>query len=345
MTLLRDVDSRTPTKANLKWPSQLWKPTELIQSLKEQTKLRIVKSPSCSKIVLQTVGSFAYFLAHFLNETRVFNHTIFSKAVKRIELQNNNNNISKFKDTTDNDHVRTTFQPLLTYSNHISCIDDPVIWASLLPFSYYAIQTDTVRWSPAAVEICFSKPWHSAFFSLGKTFPIIRGVGLDQPAMDYCLALLEFNQWLHLFPEGKVMRDEKQQIISNKDRGYIFKWGISKLILDYFRKSNNITKHLERETLSQKILNILPFYHLGMDEILPVGRPYIPKFGKKITIVIRPSVIEMNSEFLNLILNNRSINSLNVKSKSNDEINRIKLTNYLEEEMEKLSDETKKLHE
>lgn len=338
MTLLRNADFKA-SRETLIWPSQLRTPCELMQGLKERTRLRIIRSPLCSKIVLQTVGSFAYFLAHFLNETKVFNHDTFNRELKSIEKQNNLL-IASDKHPPPSPKQRA---PLLTLSNHISCIDDPVIWASLLPFSYYATQTDSVRWSPAAVEICFSKPWHSTFFSLGKTFPIIRGIGIKQPAMDFALALLRYNQWIHLFPEGRVMRDDNQRRISNRDRGYMFKWGISELILDYFHRLES--RGLNRESLSEKLIKVLPFYHLGMDEILPVGKSYIPKYGKRITILIRPTVVEMNTKLLSQILNKQLIDIRVVKSKSNDDINRIKITNYLEEEMEKLSVVAEKLHE
>lgn len=331
MTLLRDANCRLPREVLLKWPTHLSSPSELMRALKERTRLGIMKSPIYSKIVLQAVGSMAYILAHFMNKTQVFNHEVFKEELKKIELQNRNSVIADIEPMNASPKQKS---PLITFSNHISCIDDPVIWASLLPFSYYATQTESVRWSAAAVEICFSKPWHSTFFSLGKTFPIIRGEGIKQPAMDFALALLKYNQWLHLFPEGRVMRDENQKALSNKDRGYIFKWGISKLILDYLNSSHPFSRSMR----------ILPFYHLGMDEILPVGRPYVPKAGKRITILIRPSVIVMNTELLSSILNKQSVNLPTAKSKSNDDIIRIKLTNFLEEQLEKLSEQIQSIH-
>lgn len=318
------------------WPNQLTSPKELMLGLRNNTKLHLIKSPIYSKIVLQFIGSWSYFLAHCLNRTKISNVEVFKQELRRVEDQ-----VLSANSEIDQRNVKSKTAPLLTFSNHISCIDDPVLWACLLPLNYYSTHTDIVRWSAAALEICFSKPWHSSFFSLGKTFPIMRGAGLEQPAMDFALGLLRYNQWLHLFPEGKVMRDDHQQKISNEKRGYIFKWGISKLILDYF-KDNSCNKNTPG---SNKTIRILPFYHLGMDDILPIGWPYIPKAGKRISIYIRPSVIEMNSNFLRNTLANRTLaNQQLIKSKSNDDITRIKLTNYLEEEHLKLTEPAEKLH-
>lgn len=323
---------------NLQWPKHLWTPTELIRALRRhKTKFKLIKSPLKSKLVLQFIGSWSYFLAHVLNRSRVHNHEVFNQELRRLEQKHVDHHSGQphFALAKNNKPA-----PLITLSNHISCIDDPVLWAILLPFNYYYTQTENVRWSGAAVDICFMKPWHSAFFSLGKTFPIIRGAGLNQPAMDYGLALLKHNQWLHLFPEGRVMRDDNQQVITNEARGYNFKWGISKLILDYFRSSLSTTDLFEQNSE----IRILPFYHLGMDKVLPIGRPYLPRFGHDISVYIRPSVIEMNSQLLTHILRTQPLSRRSLKSRSNDEINRIKLTNYLEQEVERLIEPAQRLH-
>lgn len=327
---------RQQINENFKWPKQLCTPSELVDAFKRKTRLRIVKSPLCSKIVLQIVGSWAYLLANVLNKSKIFNYEVFHKELRRIEEQIDE---AESKNATPRiTNVLKRRSPLLTFSNHISCIDDPILWASLFPsFTYYSTRTDSVRWTAAAVDICFARPWHSAFFALGKTFPIMRGVGVDQPAMDFACALLNHNHWLHLFPEGRVMRDENRNKLSNLDRGYIFKWGISKLILDYFKKSGSQVRN--------KTMRILPFYHLGLDDILPIGWPYLTRCNKHITILIRPKVIEMDSALLSSILSKRTLNYPQLgKSWSNDEVLRIKLTNYLEEELEKLIEPATKLH-
>uniref|UniRef100_A0A6G1SB87 Tafazzin family protein n=1 Tax=Aceria tosichella TaxID=561515 RepID=A0A6G1SB87_9ACAR len=352
MTSFKNSDLGAKAAALTSWPKHLRTPTELIRALRDRTRLKVIRSPLCSKLVLQFVGSWAYLLAHVLNKSRVYNHEVFNRELRKLEEYHDAKHLDgaapRTRTIVQQDETKSyptavdnkypTPKPLITLSNHISCIDDPVLWAVLLPFNYYFTKTDTVRWSAAAVDICFSKPWHSAFFSLGKTFPIIRGVGLNQPAMEFALALLRHHQWLHLFPEGRVMRNEKQEVISNLDRGYIFKWGISKLILDYFKEAASEARH-------DSEIRILPFYHLGMDKVQPIGWPYIPRINKHITVYVRPSVIEMNSNLLANILKTRTLSMTTAKSRSNDEITRIKLTNYLEEELEKLIEPARIAHE
>ncbi|KAK3953305.1 hypothetical protein QBC32DRAFT_339092 [Pseudoneurospora amorphoporcata] len=82
---------------------------------------------------------------------------------------------------------------LLTVSNHISVLDDPVVWG-VLPLSY-AFNPNNLRWTLAAHDICFANPTFSAFFTAGQVLPCHRlkhsqHGGLFQPALTQAIRLL-----------------------------------------------------------------------------------------------------------------------------------------------------------
>ncbi|KAK5127890.1 hypothetical protein LTR85_005007 [Meristemomyces frigidus] len=82
---------------------------------------------------------------------------------------------------------------LITVSNHVSVIDDPLIWG-VLPFRYHW-NASNMRWSLGSFDICFKNSFSKAFFSYGNTLPTHRAAhskygGLFQPTMTQCIRLL-----------------------------------------------------------------------------------------------------------------------------------------------------------
>lgn len=81
-----------------------------------------------------------------------------------------------------------------------------------------------MRWSLAAHDICYTRPIYSKFFSHGKCIPVVRGLGVYQKAIDFCIERLSEGEWIHLFPEGRVNMERKQMLR--------LKWGVGRMIAD-----------------------------------------------------------------------------------------------------------------
>ncbi len=130
---------------------------------------------------------------------------------------------------------------LLTYSNHVSRLDDPLLVSN---FGLADLPYDRMRWVAAdALKLFSSKP-SSFLFSAGKCVPIVRGGGLDQPGLHFLSQHLRDGAWVHIFPEGGASRDPEGWL------RHPFKAGIGRLIAE--------TRPLT-----------LPFYHVGMQHIAP----------------------------------------------------------------------------
>ncbi|XP_055858682.1 tafazzin isoform X2 [Episyrphus balteatus] len=194
--------------------------------------------------------------------------------------------------------------PLLTVSNHHSCFDDPGLWG-VLPLKH-CCSTATARWSLAAHDICFTNKYHSLFFMSGKCIPVVRGAGVYQNAVDVCIQKLSIGDWVHVFPEGKV----------NMTREFMrLKWGVGRMIYD-----------------APIIPIVLPVWHEGMHEVLPNTEPYIPKWGKKVTMNIgRPIALD---DFIQ-----------DMKDRNVPEPDARKLiTDRIQDELQALRVETEQLH-
>ncbi|KXS14451.1 hypothetical protein M427DRAFT_57629 [Gonapodya prolifera JEL478] len=134
-------------------------------------------------------------------------------------------------------------RPLITYSNHVATVDDPITW-STLPISLIA-NNRTSRWVPSTREIVFNTPLKSWFFGNGQSICIDRGGGIWQEGMNASIEKLKRGGWIHIFPEGKINQHTK---IAR------FKWGISRLLHEVL--------HLNP--------TIVPIYVRGMEQVVPL---------------------------------------------------------------------------
>ncbi|CAG8624284.1 10014_t:CDS:2 [Funneliformis mosseae] len=189
-------------------------------------------------------------------------------------------------------------RPILTVANHLSTVDDPLLWGSL-PFRAI-LNLQRVRWTLGAQEICFKTPTRSLFFALGQVIPTVRGAGIYQPAMNFAIEKLNEGKWVHMFPEGKV----NQTVDMLR-----FKWGIGRLMME-----------------STNLPIMVPLWHKGFEEIMPENRnhPRFPILGKKIVIAYGNPI-----DFKDLLIDYH-------EGKANEVLTRISITDTIFRAMDEL---------
>ncbi|XP_077211497.1 phospholipid/glycerol acyltransferase family protein [Tasmannia lanceolata] len=193
------------------------------------------------KFVVFAVGTFAKIFTSFLNSTSVHNPQTLINLVQN----------------------RPLGKPLLTVSNHMSTLDDPLLWGFK---GFPSADARLARWALAAEDICFKNTILSYFFRLGKCIPITRGGGIYQEHMNESLDRLSEGGWLHTFPEGKV----SQENVPIRR----LKWGTASLIA--------------RAPVTPIVL---PIVHCGFEKVMPEKylfgrRPPFPLCRKDIKIII-----------------------------------------------------------
>ncbi|KAF4397064.1 hypothetical protein G4B88_008910 [Cannabis sativa] len=122
------------------------------------------------KIAFMAIGSLSKLLASSLNSTSVQNPQTLLHLVRS----------------------RPPGVPLITVANHISVLDDPLIWG--FP-GFPSMDSNLGRWVLAAKDICFTNNFSSYFFRIGKCIPITRGGGIYQEHMNEALEKLDTGAW------------------------------------------------------------------------------------------------------------------------------------------------------
>ncbi|KAI9167326.1 Lysophosphatidylcholine acyltransferase [Paramyrothecium foliicola] len=200
--------------------------------------------------------------------------------------------------TLDRRRTQGRERGLLTVCNHVSVVDDPLMWG-ILPLRY-SMDLVNVRWGLGAHDICFKNSITSTFFSLGQVLPTHRlwhspRGGLYQPTMSQALSLLSgpsspvrqrdltfstngsdkfrapaayssnCNAWVHVFPEACCHQ--------GPDNGLrYFKWGVARLILE-----------------SDPAPEFIPMFMDGTQHIMAEDRKwprFLPRIGKQFRMVV-----------------------------------------------------------
>ncbi|KAL2809407.1 hypothetical protein BJX63DRAFT_405763 [Aspergillus granulosus] len=101
---------------------------------------------------------------------------------------------------------------LLTVSNHISVMDDPLMWG-FLPLKYqFGLSSSNRRWGLASHDICYQTRPLALFFTMGQLLPTHRSAhsqygGIAQPAVTQAIRLLSKGPFA---PEPHLALPERQ---------------------------------------------------------------------------------------------------------------------------------------
>ncbi|KAH9994343.1 acyltransferase-domain-containing protein [Russula compacta] len=170
-----------------------------------------------------------------------------------------------------NSPERQSGRGVITVSNHLSTLDDPLTWG-ILPARMY-LHSDLTRWTLGASEIIFTNPVFSAFFRKGQVIETFRGAGIYQPAVDVAIEKLRAGAWVHLFGEGKICQSDTYQTDPQTGIARLrrFKWGIGRILMETPRPPT-----------------IVPMWITGFDKIMPEGRrapwKYFPRSGARVSV-------------------------------------------------------------
>ncbi|KAJ6627509.1 acyltransferase-domain-containing protein [Mycena sp. CBHHK59/15] len=158
---------------------------------------------------------------------------------------------------------------LVTLANHISTLDDPLVWG-VLPTKYF-FNSRTIRYTLGASDVMFTNPVFSAFFRSGQVLETVRGNGIHQPSVDAAIDKLNRGDWVHFFGEGKINQPNtypQRDGVAHLPR---FKWGVGRVLME-----------------ASVLPVIIPMWLSGFDRLMPEGRSfpynYLPRPGQHLSV-------------------------------------------------------------
>ncbi|KAH9946605.1 acyltransferase-domain-containing protein [Amylocystis lapponica] len=168
------------------------------------------------------------------------------------------NGLDNLREALESDE-RNHGRGVVTISNHISTLDDPVVWG-VLPARWY-LSSRMTRWTLGASDIMFTNPLFSAFFRKGQVLETFRGNGVFQPAVDTAIQKLNDGAWIQLFGEGKVNQPPPVGPGAGAVHLPRFKWGVGRILM---------------EAAQPPV--IIPMWLTGFDRLMPEHRAAPAKF-------------------------------------------------------------------
>ncbi|KAJ9460376.1 putative lysophosphatidylcholine acyltransferase [Diplonema papillatum] len=162
--------------------------------------------------------------------------------------------------------TRQQGRALITVSNHVGTIDDPVLWGAL-PWWWVVSDHRNKRWIWATQEICHTNFVTAFGFGCGQNIPVVRGAGLGQPAMAELQAKVDNSRWCHVFSEAMCNQSGVLQP---------FRWGVGCLACN-----------------AKEPPVIVPMAHSGMENMFPEAKTKAyPRFSKVKVLVGDPVHID-----------------------------------------------------
>ncbi|MCB2198324.1 1-acyl-sn-glycerol-3-phosphate acyltransferase [bacterium] len=154
------------------------------------------------------------------------------------------------------ERLKSTTRPYMYVSNHLTMFDDFFIDSLLyLPYAFTDIRN--FPWHAPEEKNFFLGPVIGFFMQKAQCIPLTRGHGVFQPGMTRLKELLQDDAIVHIYPEGTRSRS------GDIGKGQV---GVGRLAY-------------------QSRAKVLPVYHEGTQDLLPIGSHRL-RVGKRVEVIV-----------------------------------------------------------